>query len=111
MNLKFFDKTITLFHYDGKKYSKSVFSQVFMIEKESIQISSDGEAKTSNILIRIPILDKKPIINKGDYIVVGKIKKEFNLKEFLLKYKTYKIISLRNNSTGGLPHIKIEGKC
>lgn len=111
MNLKFFDKTITLFHYNGMKYSRDVFSQVFAIEEESIEISVKGEEKTSTILAKIPIIDKKPIISKGDYVIVGEIEDEFNLKNFLKKYKTYKIMKTRDNSIGGLPHIKIEGKC
>lgn len=111
MNLKYFDKRITLFHYDGKKYSKNPFWNVSLVEKESIEVSTEGEKNTSTILVRIPVLDNKiPVVSKGDYIVVGIVKEEFELKKFLKKYKTYKIISITDNSNGGLAHIKVEGK-
>ena len=109
MNLKYFDKRITLFHYDGKKYSRNPFWNVSLVEKESIEISAEGEKNTSEI--RIPVVNSKiPIINKGDYIVIGIVKEEFELKKFLKKYRTYKVTSLTDNSSGGLAHIKIKGE-
>ena len=111
MNLKYFDKRITLFHYDGKKYSRNPFWNVSLVEKESIEISAEGEKNTSEILVRIPVVNSKiPIINKGDYIVIGIVTEEFELKKFLKKYRTYKVTSLTDNSSGGLAHIKIKGE-
>ena len=66
----------------------------------------NGIQNASTGTITIPTIENIDI-SKGDYIVEGTIKDDFNFDNLMKKYQVFKVLSVDDNRKGGLPHFKI----
>ena len=66
----------------------------------------NGLEKGSTGSITIPTI-KKLDISKGDYIVEGVVKDEFDERTLIKKYQLFKVVSVDDNRKGKLQHYKI----
>ena len=107
------NNSITLYHkIKGRteRYERYNYSQVWTYGGHGASLNK-GLVDMNDLVVRIPY-DKNIVdinnINIGDVIVIGTLETDITAESDLKDY--YKIMSIKNNTYGGTPHIHIGAK-
>lgn len=114
------NSAVTIYHMSGldtathlEKWTKYTYDNVWFFGGKGAGIDK-GYDNANDVQVRIPynLNDGLDFSNFsiGDIVVQGKLTEDIETQQDLANYLTYNIVSLKNNTFGGSPHIHIGGK-
>ena len=97
-----FDKSITVFSFNGKRYDRIFFEGVSIFGAEGIAVTDSGFKQNAEYKIRIPAEDVLDI-KCGDRVIFG------NAEQFQPEV-AYTIMEIKDNRRGNIKHYLLNVK-